>query len=366
MLNDELLNRAATIAREQLLAELSEQPLLNYTFSETFDRKMKRIINIQKKHLRSQNFIRYGKRAAVIMIAGFIGFSICVLSVDAWRVKLFKMVEQKFPKYSEISYEPVDGRSNTDSPQIKLTEYRPGYIPQGYRLTEQHLSKHINWTIYTNINDDYIAFDQSVLGTGRSNINTEGSELVEFELNGDVAYKMTNRGSHFVLWSDEQYEYMVLTSEQEITLEQAVKIAQSVTVCPKDAYHPPKLEIQLSDLPVKYSKQMAIENGDVVISEGQIYNVDELDTFFTSYENGIPAVIRLADFDNGKPVTRELYYDGLRINCTSDETRDPASGEEGTVGRNYRSISREQEEHFMVVYLTDKEEKREELFRYIK
>ena len=44
---------------------------------------------------------------------------------------------------------------------------------------------------------------------------------------------MDNKGSQFVLWNDSRYQYMVIT--QNMPMEEAVRIAESVTVCPADA-----------------------------------------------------------------------------------------------------------------------------------
>lgn len=87
------------------------------------------------------------------------------------------------------------------------------------------LADSINWSTYTNAEGDMISFQQSILGSGTMAINTEGSQLEEFDLGGETAYKMDNRGSQFVLWNDNQYSYMVLTND--MPLDEAVRIAAS-------------------------------------------------------------------------------------------------------------------------------------------
>ncbi|MFR9190376.1 MAG: DUF4367 domain-containing protein [Anaerotruncus massiliensis (ex Togo et al. 2019)] len=178
------------------------------------------------------------------------------MSVDAWKQGLFKMVEEKFPEYSSITYEPVDGAAGVA--EFTLAEYQPAYLPDGFRLTEQMLADSINWSTYTNAEGDMISFQQSILGSGTMAINTEGSQLEEFDLGGETAYKMDNRGSQFVLWNDNQYSYMVLTNDMTSTRRCGSPRRSGST---RPTPHPPTCRSTRAADP--YTPEEAAEGGDV-------------------------------------------------------------------------------------------------------
>ena len=104
---------------------------------------------------------------------------------------------------------------------------------------------------------------------------------------------MDNKGSQFVLWNDSRYQYMVIT--QNMPMEEAVRIAESVTVCPADAPHPPQLTPKFGP-PLDYPKDQAAANGDIVISGGEIENLSRLNAFFDEMASQKQTIIRVTDY----------------------------------------------------------------------
>ena len=362
MIDDRLLEQAAHEARNRMLDELPEEQE-TYVFSDLFEEKMNRMIASRKKDRLRKKLVVISKRAAVIVCAACVGLFACVMSVEAWREKLFKMVEEKFPEYSAISYEPVDGSSSDDLPEFDLVEFRPSYIPEGYILTDQILNTHINWSNYSHPDGGHISFDQSILGTANSAINTEGSELTEFEMNGETAYKMSNGGAQFVLWNDNQYQYMIVASG--ISLEEAVRIAESVTVCPPGAPHPPHLETDVGSLPKDYPAETALAGGDIVIyPDKSIGNLDKLDTFLSDIARKKQTIVRVADYSGSYPITRDLYYDQLVVQVTSDYTRKDPEPENHTYGEHFERIERVEREGVVEVVVTSEDGTMQTLFSY--
>lgn len=364
-LHDDLLEKAFGESRDRMLAQLPDDGELDHVFSGEFEEKMRRMIRTEKQSPWQRRMPVFARRVAVIVVAAVVGFSACVMSVDAWKQGLFKMVEEKFPEYSSITYEPVDGAAGVA--EFTLAEYQPTYLPDGFRLTDQLLADSINWSTYTNAEGDMISFQQSILGGGTMAINTEGSQLEKFDLNGETAYKMDNRGSQFVLWNDNQYSYMVLTND--MTLDEAVRIAGSIRLYPADAPHPPHLPVDQGQLPEDYTPEEAVENGDVVISGGKIKNIQALEALFNA-QQASPAqwtqlIIRVTDFDQGGPIIRDLYFDGFRVHCDEDNTRTPGQEKNHYSGYTFAKLARETEEGVTTVCgIDDYTGDRMELMRY--
>lgn len=337
MMDDELeqmLEHAAAQARDLSLASLPDNSQLDHPFSELFEKKMELLCSQQKK--RRFNWTRFSRRAAAFAVVSIVGLSALVLSVDAWRETLFEMVEKKHADYSEILFESRDGSGVLDS-QFVLTEHRPTYLPEGYQLTRQWLDPSSNDMVFTTPEDDMINFQQAVNakeGFARSvGINTEGSELIPFDLNGYPGHKMTNQGTQFVLWNDNYYNYMLIT---QLSMEETIKIAESVTIAPEGSYHPPQLAVPSYTLQEDYSVNQAMQNGDVVITDGGVQNAGEISNLLAAIDAGEPYIIRITDFtvtvrearreqiesfQPGDPVIKELYFDGQRIHYTLDFLR---------------------------------------------
>ncbi|MFR4989929.1 DUF4367 domain-containing protein [Anaerotruncus colihominis] len=414
-LDDDLLTRALRESRDRTLSECPPAGEPEHVFSEDFERQMCALIRSQQRFTWRKHLRAAARRAAVFVLAAFVGLSACMLSVDAWRDKLYEMVEEKHPEYSNISYRPVDGSemdsqpdfklieyrpsylpdgmlsvdawrdklyemveekhpeysnisyrpvdgSEMDSqPDFKLIEYRPSYLPDGYFLTSQMLDEYVNWSTYESPDGGFISFDQAIIGVPGVAINTEGAQLEKFDLNGETAYKMDNKGSQFVLWNDSRYQYMVIT--QNMPMEEAVRIAESVTVCPADAPHPPQLTPKFGP-PLDYPKDQAAANGDIVISGGEIENLSRLNAFFDEMASQKQTIIRVTDYDQGGPRILELYFNGLRVDCTEDDTRTPGKPKNTTSGYTYERMERVVQDGDIVVLAEDRNGGQMELFRY--
>ena len=337
MMDDELeqlLGRAAAQARDLSFAPLPDDSQLDHPFSELFEKKMEVLCRQQKK--RRFNWTRFSRRAAAFAVVSMVGLSVLVLSVDAWRETLFEMVEKKHADYSEILFESKDGSGVLDS-QFVLTEHRPAYLPEGYQLTRQWLDASSNDMVFTTPEDKMINFQQAVNakeGFARSvGINTEGSELVPFDLNGYLGHKMTNGDMQFVLWNDNYYNYMLIT---QLSMEETIQIAESVTIAPESSYHPPELAVPSYTLQEDYSVNQAMQNGDVVITDGGVQNAGEISSLLAAIDAEEPYIVRITDFtvtaeearqeqiesfQPGDPVIKELYFDGQRIHYTLDFLR---------------------------------------------
>ncbi|MCI8650467.1 MAG: DUF4367 domain-containing protein [Anaerotruncus sp.] len=328
-LDDDFFTRAVKQAAQQI--DRPTEPTQEHLFSDHFKQEMQQLLHSQRKKSRHRPLYR-----AAAVVAIFLGLSASILSVDAWREQLFRMVVERHEEYSDISYESVGGKPLPES--FRLTEYRPAYLPEGYLLTNQMLDDCINWSVYTNAQGLRILFDQSLnaregFAMG-SSINTEGAQLEEFELNGLPAYQMSNKGSQFILWNDEIYNYMLIT---DLPMSEALKIAQSVAICPADAPHPPQLTPK--QLPCDYTLAQAQKDGALVVENSLAKNTEALTQFLSQVQAGEQAILRLiTPTREGDLINIELYFDGWQINCTIDNTQDRFAQEPQIETRSYEAV----------------------------
>jgi hypothetical protein len=79
---------------------------------------------------------------------------------------------------------------------------------------------------------------------------------------------------------------------------------------------------ELKSLPTKYTKEMALNNNDIVIDFLSSYNANLLFSFISQVEEGLPDKIRITKFDiEGPPTISVLQYDGIIIKYIIDPTR---------------------------------------------
>jgi len=72
-----------------------------------------------------------------------------------------------------------------------------------------------------------------------------------------------------------------------------------------------------------YTSKTAIKNGDVVVANGNQYNVEKLDEFMENVKNNIKDKVRITRYTiEGDAIITDLDYDGENINYTDDNTRD--------------------------------------------
>lgn len=322
MMDDELFARAARKAAGQMLEELpsGEQP--EHQFSETFEKKMEKMLRSQRRPQWQRSLGRISRRAAVLALVAFVGLSACLMGVEAWRAQFFQMVEEKFPDHSRITFENTSGREVPEGPFIP---YEITDIPDGFTCTQFSYSDFFNYAVYEDGEEHMISFDQNRIDSIAIGLNTEGASLEPITLNGEPAQFLSNLGMQTVLWYDDQYCFM-LTSD--LPREETLRIAGSVRV-----------KNVPEGLPSGFDADMAADRGDVVLAPEDNRNLDKLDRFMKNFAAGVPDEITLSIFTGtGGIRLRSLAYDGSKITFYRDDSFDKESDQPWVQQEDFDSI----------------------------
>lgn len=79
--------------------------------------------------------------------------------------------------------------------------------------------------------------------------------------------------------------------------------------------------------PPKYSSTAAIANGDIVTIGTKQYNIERLDKFVDNFKNGKSDEIVITSYTvEGDAIISRIIYNGKRIKCTTDASRDKFAG----------------------------------------
>lgn len=122
---DELLYKYMPLAGEEILKELEQETDRTYSFSDKFDRKMKKLMR-REAHPQRYAALSVAKKAAIVFVGAVSAFMAVTMSVKAYRTKFFETIRRFGNDYAVYNYQ-----SNTADVEL-LEKLVPTYIPEGY------------------------------------------------------------------------------------------------------------------------------------------------------------------------------------------------------------------------------------------
>ena len=224
-LSDEMLYKAMPDVETLLLSKLPEQ-IPEHSFSRRFERRMRKLIQSEKRSPQMRGFIKQAKHVAVIILAILVMSFGTVMSVQALRVQFFRLITQAFERYTSVTFEQTGSEliQNEDFVLYQISD-----VPQGFKKAEELCDPDakINYVTYRNESGSKIEFSQESLETVSMSVNTEGVSHEKTEINGCEAYYYSNIGMQSVYWFDDEYLYMVTSDLDKYTV---LKLAKSTKI----------------------------------------------------------------------------------------------------------------------------------------
>lgn len=217
---DEKLIKAFEIYNKKLCESLpTDEELKDITFSESFEKKMQKLIKAQKKsYFYLINTV--GKRVAIILLTLFTSLTATTFSVKAIRESVIEFITETFEKFTKISVE--DEEPDT---QAELIKTAPKYIPEGYTLESELEIGVIYRIIYSNSDKNTIDYTQKINFGTNYNIDTEDIEYEEININSFDGIKYVKNAINTVVFADETYLYTVYG---QVSFDELIKIAESI------------------------------------------------------------------------------------------------------------------------------------------
>lgn len=125
-ITEEMLYEFAPRAEELWLSSLpSEDELSEHEFSKKFEKKMKKLIQAQRRNPWLNRFISASKRVAVVaLVILTVSFS-CLMCVEAYRERFIEVITEIFEDLTRFSF------STPDTNVSKLGDLVFDYLPYG-------------------------------------------------------------------------------------------------------------------------------------------------------------------------------------------------------------------------------------------
>lgn len=215
---DSILKAAAYDALTNEYCSCFPEDVYTHTFSEGFQRKMRRLIKLREKpYYIAVNTV--AKRAACVIITLFAAASVTVMSVDALRTGFINFVVETFEKFSAVYASETE-----NSPAGFEKIYEIGYKTDNFTLTYFASTDVYRHSIYSDGSDE-IYFYQYIKDSFNIGVSADEYEITERTVNGCPALYYEKNGYRHIIWDDGAYVFCIYTSLNE---DDAFKTAETI------------------------------------------------------------------------------------------------------------------------------------------
>ena len=217
---DKKLIQAFEIYNKKMCESLpSDEELKGITFSEEFEKKMQKLIAMQKKsYFYLINTV--GKRVAIIILALVISLTATAFSVKAIREAVIEFFVETFTTHSEVSVEGDDIPVYTEFEKVE-----PQYLPEGYAFCRDLSNDEFCFIEYANVQNDILNYYQYRNDGTSFSVDTEDVEVKTVYINGLEGIIYKSKGFNRIVFGDEKYFYDIYG---KISIEELQKIAESI------------------------------------------------------------------------------------------------------------------------------------------
>lgn len=226
-ISEEQLYKYMPIVEAHKMAEYpSDDELPKHKFSKRFERKMKRLIKDQKWSPRKKKIVFMAKRVAVfLLISSTLTFS-CLMSVEAFRMKVIEIVTEVFEDLTHFSFlSPAE--SLDEMGDLTFT-----YLPE--EMERVGLEKDDNALVQRVYFEDtegrqLIIDQQSVNNSVGYDVilDTEGSTSSTVIVDGEEGVLVTKGEWTSIMWDDDQYVWLVVG---ELSPTELIKVADGISL----------------------------------------------------------------------------------------------------------------------------------------
>ena len=217
---DEKLIKAFELYNEKLCDSLpTDEELKDIKFSDGFEKKMQKLIMVQKKsYFYLINSV--GKRVAIIVLAIIISLTATTFGVKAIRETVIEFITETFEKFTKISVQDEEPVTQDD-----IVKAAPQYIPEGYSIESEFDSGIVYRIVYSNSDINTIDYIQQINFGTIYNVDTEDIEYEVININSLDGIKYIKKKMNTVVFSDETYLY---TIRGQVPFDELIKMAESI------------------------------------------------------------------------------------------------------------------------------------------
>lgn len=255
---DALISLTAKDCGDDDVEMFNNLDISNVTLDKRFYSRMRRIIS---KHEHTAAVLTLKKclvRVAVALMALMsLGF-LTIMATPDLREALFDAVVEWYENYVSIRYVPIENETDEthetditeESTDVSLTAdsgeeskapavvtpptkiekvMKPTYVPEGIESEEITNNTMVVIDYYCG-NDLYFTYHQTLLNGHDKLFNNKSTKISEITINETVAtlIEYNDRSEKNIIWNDGLYFYHIEVFESSISIEELLKVAESV------------------------------------------------------------------------------------------------------------------------------------------
>lgn len=224
-LDEETLREALLLGIEERMEQIPPEAYVPHRFSPKFHHRIK-ALSKQAARLPVLNLVLFlGKRVCVVLLVLMMVSFTTIMSVEARRVKFFRLIEERFPAYSIVSFE-----GQSEAPALSHENFRkyiPTAIPEGFHIVEYDATRDWLTIEYEDEQGNRITYHQQWIDEASAVLNSEGVEMRQMKMNDCDAQYFSNIGFQVVLWDNDIYFFSVVSNLDENTV---IDIAKSTKI----------------------------------------------------------------------------------------------------------------------------------------
>lgn len=225
-ITEELLYQYAPIAEREIMAAYPhEDELPRHEFSHGFERKMKRLIKVQKRSPQTRKMMLAAKRIAVFLLICSAMITTCFMSVDAFRQKVIEIITEVFEDSTLFRF------SSSGKMPEELAAFTLTYLPEGmeeiYREKPEEVLR--IFILYEDPEGNQLTVDQHAMGHNTSYnvlIDTEGASSSTISIHNEEALLVTKEEWSAIMWEDGQYVWLITG---DISADEITKVAAGIS-----------------------------------------------------------------------------------------------------------------------------------------
>jgi hypothetical protein len=219
-LDDEFLYKHIPMAEKSVIDAIPPEDELNHAFSVKFLRKMKVLINYERRGTFGRAAVRFGRSAAAVLLIVILLNTVLVVSVDAYREQFFEIIQTVTEKFTSFVVDVDD-----DAPVTELVPIEPPYIPEGFELVERFNDGiHYN-LVYQNPLEVEISYFQAPTGFGVVCFDTEDALVETIQIAGQMVYVITEDDMIQVYWIDDTHAFLITSNYEH---DEILSIAEAI------------------------------------------------------------------------------------------------------------------------------------------
>ena len=194
---------------------------LNAWFQEFLQENEKKEQNVRRR----KQLNGFSRRAAIFLIVIISGFALTMLSVEAFRLRLFNFVTEIKDQYTKIEFKENNGPQEESTGLDLENAFYPSYMPGDYTLTESREFGTMRIMHFSNNEGNVIEIAQSPIGTSFQ-VDTENAVTSEIEINDAKGILVVKGDMRSLIWTIDQTALYIIG---EINEAEIIKIAENIT-----------------------------------------------------------------------------------------------------------------------------------------